>query len=195
MSSEVKIVMVGDSMVGKTSIVRQYCKGVFETNVTSTVGAYFVTKVTSEDHQGICLHIWDTAGQERYRSLVPVYLRGASAAVIVIDGSDATSFDSIKPWYEELGSYREQGCVTYLAVNKSDLAQQVSIQDVNQWADEHGVQVFVTTATLHSSVAALFEKIADDIASVISEKRSDEMVTLTTQERKSEKGRCGCRMI
>ena len=191
-SSEVKIVMVGDSMVGKTSIVSQYCKGIFDGGATATLGAYFITKIPSED-RGTCMHIWDTAGQEKYRCLVPMYLRGANAAVIVIDGSDAASYDSIAPWYDALNDVRERGCLIYLAVNKSDLEQQVSIERVNLWADEHDVPVFVTTATLHSSVSVVFEKIADDLMARKLESQSTMPISLTDRERKSEKSRCaGC---
>lgn len=191
MTCEVKIVMVGDSLAGKTSIVSQYCKHSFSDEDCATVGAYFVTKVVPTSGCTMCVHIWDTAGQERYRSLIPMYLRGAAAAVLVIDGSNANSYDSIQPWYETLADIRAQGCLVYLVVNKSDLGQAVSMTRVNEWASSAGVLVFETTAKEYSSVEPVFHRIAQDLSEKIQEV-DDFGITATRRrlELKSEKRKC-----
>lgn len=169
MTCEVKIVMVGDSLAGKTSIVSQFCKHTFADDDCATVGAYFVTKVVPTNGCTMCVHIWDTAGQERYRSLIPMYLRGAGAAIMVIDGSSASSYDSIQPWYDTLVDLREQGCLIYLIVNKSDLETMVPMGRVREWANETGVPVFQATAKEYSSVEPIFQRIAQDLSDKIQE--------------------------
>lgn len=182
--------MVGDSLAGKTSIVSQYCKHSFTDEDCATVGAYFVTKVVPTTGCTMCVHIWDTAGQERYRSLIPMYLRGAAAAILVIDGSVANSYDSIQPWYDTLADIRSQGCLVYLVVNKSDLEQAVSITRVHEWADAAGVPVFETTAKEYSSVEPVFLNIAQDLSDKIQEVDDFGNATRKKLELKSERRRC-----
>ena len=182
--------MIGDSLAGKTSIVSQYCKHSFTDEDCATVGAYFVTKVVPTSGCTMCVHIWDTAGQERYRSLIPMYLRGAAAAILVIDGSNASSYDSIQPWYDTLADNRSQGCLVYLVVNKSDLEREVSMACVKEWADAAGVPVFETTAKEYSSIEPVFQRIAEDLSSKIQDVDDFGNATRRKLELKSEKKNC-----
>ncbi|KAH0791608.1 Ras-related protein Rab-5A [Histomonas meleagridis] len=161
--SEAKIVMLGDSLVGKTSIVTQYVKHTFSEAENQTVGSYFVTEIVKIDNSELCFHIWDTAGQERYRGLIPMYSRGASAAILVIDVSNPTSLESIEPWYKSLQANIKEGCLVYLAANKIDLQCQIDLTQAEAWAKSHEVPFFTTTATSFDSVATVFTKIASDL--------------------------------
>ena len=94
-----KIVLLGDSSVGKSSIVNRYINHRFFEYNESTIGAAFFTKHIITNERDIMLDIWDTAGQERYNSLLPMYYRGAKAAIIVYDITDHKSFDKAKQYY------------------------------------------------------------------------------------------------
>ena len=161
--SEAKIVMVGDTLVGKTSILMQYAKHTFSQAANETVGSYFVTEIVKTEKSEICFHIWDTAGQERYRGLIPMYSRGASAAILVIDVSSPTSLESIEPWYKSLQDNIKEGCLVYLAANKIDLNCEIDLSQAEGWAKSHEVPFFKTTATSYDSVAPVFTRIANDL--------------------------------
>ena len=85
MSNEHKVIIVGDSAVGKTSIIMRFHRNAFFPDHQATVGASFISKTIETKHGNVVLNTWDTAGQEKYRSLVPMYSRNASAAIVVFD--------------------------------------------------------------------------------------------------------------
>mmetsp|Transcript_34728 Transcript_34728/g.87317 ORF Transcript_34728/g.87317 Transcript_34728/m.87317 type:complete len:112 (-) Transcript_34728:598-933(-) len=95
---DAKVVIIGDTCVGKTCIARRFVSGQCEMQTGSTIGASFLTKRLYVDDVKMKLQIWDTAGQERFRSMVPMYYRGASAALLVYDVTEPESFESIKDW-------------------------------------------------------------------------------------------------
>ena len=188
--SESKIVMVGDSLVGKTSIVMQYVKHTFSETANQTVGSYFVTEMVKTDKSELCFHIWDTAGQERYRALIPMYSRGASAAILVIDVSSPTSLESIEPWYKSLQDNIREGCLVYLAANKIDLKCEIDLNQAEEWAKSHGVPFFTTTATSYDSVATVFTKIANDLEDKFTQKSAYGASEKINSEQKTESKCC-----
>ena len=97
-SIEGKLVLLGASAVGKTSICARYVFGDFDTNTRSTIGASFLTKKMKVDDRKVKLQIWDTAGQERFRSMAPMYYRGAEAALCVFDLTGRDTFNAMKGW-------------------------------------------------------------------------------------------------
>ena len=100
-----KVVLIGESGVGKTSIISRYINNTFKSQLMSTPGANFVTKnvIMEDENQSIKFEIWDTAGQERYRSLAKVFYKNAAVCVLVYDITRKTSFDAIKNyWVKEL---------------------------------------------------------------------------------------------
>jgi small GTP-binding protein len=159
-----KVVLLGDSGVGKTSIVQYFERKVFENAVDSTVGASFMSREMMTPHGSINLHIWDTAGQERYRSLVPTYARGACAALVVFDLSVAETFQSVNRWIQEFRDFGCDGCFLYVVGNKSDLVQTVPEGEAAQWATDTGFTFFSVSAKTGSGVERLFQAIADEIA-------------------------------
>ena len=100
-----KVVLIGESGVGKTSIISRYINNTFKSQLMSTPGANFVTKnvIMEDDNQSIKFEIWDTAGQERYRSLAKVFYKNAAVCVLVYDITRKTSFNELKNyWYKEI---------------------------------------------------------------------------------------------
>jgi small GTP-binding protein len=120
---ESKIVLLGDSNVGKSSIAQRYCKNLFTGQHVITVGgAYLQQKVTLNNGTAVKLHIWDTGGQERFRSMANLYYRDANAAIITYDISNERTFESVNYWVEELKYKCDQDkLVLFLAGNKSDM--------------------------------------------------------------------------
>jgi Ras-related protein Rab-5C len=116
-----KVVLLGDSAVGKSSLVSRFVRDEFTDAPQPTIGAAFLTKTIRSGEFSVKFEIWDTAGQERYRSLAPMYYRGAAAAIIVFDLTDAKSFDGAKSWAEELKKQGNQDIVLALVGNKKDL--------------------------------------------------------------------------
>ena len=112
-----KVVILGDSSVGKSSIINRYINKVFNDYNEPTIGAAFFTVIINKNIQ---LEIWDTAGQERYKSLAPMYYRGSHAAFVVYDITNKNSFNNALKWIDELKMITD-GCLIYLIGNKSDL--------------------------------------------------------------------------
>ncbi|KAA0146007.1 hypothetical protein FNF27_08025 [Cafeteria roenbergensis] len=158
-----KLVMLGQTAVGKTCIAVQFVRGTFVDKPDPTIGAAFMTKEVTLPDCTIKFEIWDTAGQERYHSLAPMYYRGAAAAVVVFDLTEPGSFDRAKAWVGELKHSGEQDCVIALAGNKCDLSPSVSMDEVEEYAEKHGVLFFRTSAKDGTNVASMFEALAEKV--------------------------------
>ncbi|EPQ59633.1 ras-domain-containing protein [Gloeophyllum trabeum ATCC 11539] len=110
--------------VGKTSLLRRYTQGKFDPkNTTSTTGAFFVTKKVDINGMKVRLQLWDTAGQERFRSMAPMYYRGANAALLLYDITNAASFDDVRGWLEELKKNCTPDLLIYIVGAKADLKE------------------------------------------------------------------------
>ncbi|KAJ7179442.1 P-loop containing nucleoside triphosphate hydrolase protein [Mycena filopes] len=116
-----KIVIMGNSGVGKTSLLQRYTNNKFE-RTTSTSGAFFVTKKVYVNGLQVRLQLWDTAGQERFRSMAPMYYRGANAALLLYDITNASTFDDIRGWLEELKKNCQPELIIYIVGSKADLS-------------------------------------------------------------------------
>ncbi|KAJ7873314.1 P-loop containing nucleoside triphosphate hydrolase protein [Mycena olivaceomarginata] len=118
-----KIVIMGNSGVGKTSLLQRYTLNKFDPkNTTSTSGAFFVTKKVYVNGLKVRLQLWDTAGQERFRSMAPMYYRGANAALLLYDITNASTFDDIRGWLEELKKNCQPELLIYIVGSKADLS-------------------------------------------------------------------------
>ncbi|KZV64013.1 ras-domain-containing protein [Peniophora sp. CONT] len=121
---DAKIVVMGNTGVGKTSLLQRYTQNKFDPkNTTSTTGAFFVTKKVVVDGVKVRLQLWDTAGQERFRSMAPMYYRGANAALLLYDLTSKPSFDAVRGWLEELKKNCAPDLLIYIVGAKADLVQ------------------------------------------------------------------------
>jgi small GTP-binding protein len=119
---DAKIVVMGNTGVGKTSVLHRYTQNKFDPrNTTSTTGAFFVTKKVFVGGLKVRLQLWDTAGQERFRSMAPMYYRGANAALLLYDITNASTFDDIRGWLEELKKNCPSDLIIYIVGSKADL--------------------------------------------------------------------------
>jgi len=161
---ETKVVILGHTGVGKTSLVNQYCRGQFLGNPTATIGAAFMKKTISLNNWTIILQIWDTAGQERFRSMAPMYYRGAHAAILVFDVSVPDTLDKVSGWVEELQGHANEDSIIVLAANKSDLrggpTECVSAAAAAAYAKTISATVFETSAKTAKGIDEMFAHIA-----------------------------------
>jgi len=127
-----------------------------------TIGAAFLTQTVALDDSTVKFEIWDTAGQERYRSLAPMYYRGAAAAIVVYDITNPDSFSGAKSWVKELQRRGDPNVVIALAGNKADLEgrRKVQFEEANAYAEENGILHLETSAKNANNVKALFVQIA-----------------------------------
>ncbi|KAL7580045.1 hypothetical protein ACA910_005030 [Epithemia clementina (nom. ined.)] len=157
-----KLVLLGDTAVGKSCLVVRFVRDEFFEFQEPTIGAAFLTQTVQLDDATVKFEIWDTAGQERYRSLAPMYYRGAAAAIVVYDITNPDSFTGAKSWVKELQRRGDPNVVIALAGNKADLEgrRKVEFEDANAYATENGLLHLETSAKNANNVKALFVEIA-----------------------------------
>ncbi|KAK9440412.1 mitochondrion protein [Metarhizium brunneum] len=165
--AQFKLVLLGESAVGKSSIVLRFVKDQFDSFRESTIGAAFLTQTISlDENTTVKFEIWDTAGQERYKSLAPMYYRNANCAVIVYDITQSSSLDKAKAWVKELQRQAKEDIIIALAGNKLDLVTEqpdkraIPTADAEAYAREAGLLFFETSAKTAENVRELFTAIA-----------------------------------
>ena len=159
-----KIVLLGDSGVGKTCLISRFISGQFDANVNSTNGASYASKKVEFPELGksLVLDIWDTAGQEKYKSLTKFFYKDAAMVVLVYDITRRESFDNLKNfWYKEIKEHGEKDIVLGIAGNKSDLYDDEAVpeKEAREFADSVGAVFTLTSAQNNSGVNKLFENI------------------------------------
>jgi len=157
-----KLVLLGDIYVGKTSIAHRFVKNEFSENQESTVGAVFLWHAIELNDCLVKFDIWDTAGQERYRSLAPMYYKGAKAAIVVYDITVYETFRRAKEWINELHQNASPNIVIALVGNKVDLEEnrKVNTTEAKEFADKNGLCHFETSAKRGINLSELFMTLA-----------------------------------
>ena len=162
MQERAKVVMLGASHVGKTSIVTRYIQNGFSEEAQSTIGASFVNKsVTLDDGHEVHLQIWDTAGQEQFRSLAPMYYHSADAAIIVFALNNVPSFEGVREWIDELSEACEIRPALFIVGNKADLeGKTISEEQISELSNEIHAQHVLTSAKTGIGIDELFWEVA-----------------------------------
>lgn len=157
-----KLVLLGDSAVGKSCLVVRFVRDEFFEFQEPTIGAAFLTQTVTLDDATVKFEIWDTAGQERYRSLAPMYYRGAAAAIVVFDITKKDSFNGAKSWVKELQRRGDPNVVIALAGNKADMEskRKVQTEEAQQYAQDSDIIYMETSAKTALNVRNLFVEIA-----------------------------------
>ena len=153
-----KVLLVGNSGSGKSSVLKRFVENEFDNEITTTIGADFAAKIVSSNGIVAKLSIWDTAGQERFRSLSASYYRGCHGVVLVFDVNSKASFTSIKQWLEEIELYTERQYMALLMVgNKIDLKErEVSTEEAQQFATNEAMLYIETSALTNVNIANSF---------------------------------------
>ena len=163
-AESLKVVLLGESGVGKTSIISQLMEQEFNDEQTATTGATFSTKTMVFDNKGICFEIWDTAGQEKYRALTKMFYKDAGAAILVYDITRQASFEELKNyWANQVRENAPKKIVLAVAANKSDLidTEQVDEKTGRAFAKEIGAIFKSTSAKNQKGIEELFKDIGN----------------------------------
>ena len=157
-----RVVTIGETSVGKTAIITQLVKRTFNPNEKSTVGAMFFIYNEKVDNELIEMQIWDTAGQERFRSLGPIYYRGAEAAVVVFDYTSLTSFEKLQNWVSAFQDVAGAETIIFIVGNKIDLKENIQVQEevAENWAKDNGFRFFSTSALTGHGIQETFHELA-----------------------------------
>ena len=169
-----KILILGDSSVGKTSLLLQYADGYFPTIYVATIGIEYKVKKININGADINLQIWDTAGEERFRSITQNYMKGADGILYVFDITQKSSFDNLKTWIRQSEEITE-GFKKIIVGNKSDLENERRIQKetVQKFCDERNIKGIEVSAKMGTKVSEAFETLAKLI---IGDKSKDEII-------------------
>lgn len=166
-----KVILVGDPHVGKSTLINTYCKGNISEDPKSTIGSNFIILTVKTLKGQVDLCIWDTfyfffnisAGQEMYKGLIPMYSRGASASVIVIDVTNPSSLKHVDDWIDITKEGTNDNCLFYVAANKVDLTLLIGEDEVRDFCKKRNLPFFFTTSKSIESISVLFTTIANDL--------------------------------
>jgi small GTP-binding protein len=161
-----KVVLLGSSSVGKTSIIRQLVSSELD-DICPTMGANYQT-LTLPDNQGgtVLLHVWDTAGEERFASVLPMYLRGVAIAVLVCATDPAESVGALDRWLSVLRESQAPLARVCVVLNKIDLEPEFDAGRARKWAETHGFPLFVISALQKADVDRVFGAVAEIAATI-----------------------------
>ncbi|GAY38000.1 hypothetical protein WN944_028150 [Citrus x changshan-huyou] len=167
-----KIVLIGDSGVGKSNILSRFTRNEFCLESKSTIGVEFATRTLQVEGKTVKAQIWDTAGQERYRAITSAYYRGAVGALLVYDITKRQTFDNVLRWLRELRDHADSNIVIMMAGNKSDLnhLRAVTEEDGHSLAEKEGLSFLETSALEATNVEKAFQTILTEIYHIISKK-------------------------
>eukprot|EP00300_Choanocystis_sp_HF-7_P005444 c14083_g1_i4.p1 GENE.c14083_g1_i4~~c14083_g1_i4.p1 ORF type:complete len:216 (-),score=33.00 c14083_g1_i4:101-748(-) len=170
-----KVVLIGDSGVGKSNLLSRFTRNEFTLESKSTIGVEFATRSIQTEGKVIKSQIWDTAGQERYRAITSAYYRGAVGALLVYDISKHSSYENVERWLKELRDNANQQIVVMLVGNKSDLRhlRAVPTSDAQAFSEKHGLSFIETSALDATNVELAFQTLLTEIYRTVSRKNAD----------------------
>lgn len=168
-----KIIIVGDSGVGKSSLLLRYADNVYNDNYISTIGVDFKIRTIDVDGSRVKLQMWDTAGQERFRNIVSSYFRSADAIVFAYDTTEIESFYNVEQWRKEIEKLSKANQSQILVGTKADLnwKKTVAYDEAKGYADAHQMSLLETSAKTNDNVTLTFET----LASTLKQKTDGEM--------------------
>ncbi|XP_053549457.1 ras-related protein Rab-3B [Bombina bombina] len=166
-----KLLIIGNSSVGKTSFLFRYADDTFTSAFVSTVGIDFKVKTVYRNEKRVKLQIWDTAGQERYRTITTAYYRGAMGFILMYDITNEESYNAVQDWATQIKTYSWDNAQVILVGNKCDLEDErvVAPEMGKQLADQLGFEFFEASAKENIQVKQVLERLVDIICVKMSE--------------------------
>ena len=162
-----KLLIVGDSHVGKSSLLTKYIDDKFDENFNSTIGVDFNLKYLNIDDKVIKLHIWDSAGQSRFSSITTLYYKNCYGVMIVFDLTDRNSFDNVKTWLDNIDKYCNVIDVPKILIgNKSDLSllyRSISYEEIIEFANSINIKYIETSAKDNKNIDKAFDELSRQI--------------------------------
>uniref|UniRef100_A0A4W5LRX0 small monomeric GTPase n=1 Tax=Hucho hucho TaxID=62062 RepID=A0A4W5LRX0_9TELE len=168
-----KVVLIGDSGVGKSNLLSRFTRNEFNLESKSTIGVEFATRSIHVEGKTVKAQIWDTAGQERYRAITSAYYRGAVGALLVYDIAKHLTYENAERWLKELQDHADSNIVIMLVGNKSDLRhlRAVPTDEAKALAEKHGLSFLETSALDSSNVELSFQTILTAIYNIVSQRQ------------------------
>ena len=165
-----KVLLLGDSTVGKTCFLLRYCDKTFQDAHLSTIGLdYRVKTMTLKNKKNIKLQIWDTAGQDRFRAITKNYYKGANGIILIYDVTNLQTYENVKNWITQIREETNPNVVIYLAGNKIDIPQEeraVKTEEGKEIANEYKLQFKETSAKDGINVNEVFQELVEKIDEV-----------------------------
>lgn len=202
-----KVVLIGDSGVGKSNLLSRFTRNEFSLESKSTIGVEFATRSIQVDGKTIKAQIWDTAGQERYRAITSAYYRGAVGALLVYDITKSVTFENVERWLKELRDHADSNIVIMLVGNKSDLKhlRDVQTENAQSFCEREGLSFIETSALESTNVEKAFQQILTEIYHIVSKKVLDsednnrpklgegrDVIVIDSQQEDKSKAKTGC---
>ena len=186
MEQKIKVVLLGDTATGKTSILQRFTVNKFDSSKHPTTVPGMVAKsIRLKDHsKSVRLQIWDTAGQERFHSLAESYYKDADAAILIFDMTNKESLESIKNWIFELNQKCQKKILKALVGNKIDLNSEINQKDAKNYEDEIDAQMFFSSAKENYNITEIFEYIESNL---YEEEIQNDSIVLNATKGKSKK--------
>jgi Ras-related protein Rab-11A len=194
-----RIVTIGDSSVGKTSLLNHLTHSGFDPELKATVAAEFIHLVRTIESETFEMQIWDTAGAERYRALAPIYYRKAVAALVVFDLTNKATFDNLSRWISSYLAIADKQSPIFVLGNKVDLRPELAVSEVNaqEWAEANNYIYFSTSAKdgigINEAINDLATRLHANKVKLPDQQQIDpirnEPITLQQEEHQRE---CGC---
>lgn len=178
---KLKIMVVGESLVGKTSLIRRYTKNKFGGDYLATIGIDFQFKYLDINGKKVKVELWDTAGQERFKSIAKTYFQSSDGLLIVYDITCRNSFSKLDDWFEQIRLNAPENSKLMLVGNKKDIEKkrEVSMEEGLNFANQNNVKFYETSAKDGTNVNSVFELLAQEII-------SDEEIIKTRNKRSSQ---------
>ncbi|XP_071376118.1 ras-related protein Rab-25-like [Centroberyx affinis] len=187
-----KVVLIGESGVGKSNLLSRFTKNEFNHDSRTTIGVEFSTRTVQLQGFTIKAQIWDTAGLERYRAITSAYYRGAVGALLVYDITKHLTYESVERWLKELYDHADPHIVVMLVGNKTDLASERSVptEEAKDFAEKKGLLFLETSALESTNVEAAFNSVLAEIQRKVSSKEvirgSIKALSLTNPDSKAD---------
>jgi Ras-related protein Rab-1A len=172
----VKLLVIGDSGVGKSASIRQFAEGKFTDDYVATIGVDFAIKTIEHNGKTVKLQIWDTAGQERFRTITQSYYRGAHGVIVMYDCTDEESLANVKEWIQDIRRYACEDVVIMLVSNKCDLENKriISYDDGTKVAEKYGIKFCEISAKKGLNVIKMFSALTDSVLEQFVQKKLKE---------------------
>ena len=199
-----KVLILGDSFVGKTNMLKRFLNDEFDMNTKETVGVEFGSKnfILGEKKDIIKAQIWDTAGQERYRSVTKAYYKGAKGALLVYDITRKSTFENIDNWLIDLRTNADKDILILLIGNKSDLSdkREISEEEARTKAEQYNIAFLETSAKSGDNIDKAFTQLIEQVynanmsmlqSNIEIEENNGDGVNLVNKDDTKKKGCCG----
>ena len=188
----ISLITLGESMVGKTSLISKYIEDIFEDSLVTTIGFDFKLKTIIKNNKIIQLKIWDTAGQERFNSIQKQYYKNIDGILLIFDLTDLSTFNNLNQWFDKIERESPKNCSIVLVGNKCDKKDMIKINkdDASNFANEKfGIKYFETSAKTGFNVNEIFDYLVDEILTIKNDS-NNETIIIKRKNRIETKNKC-----